>query len=259
MQLPCRRMRMTDIAWLKIHFMLTWSCTLHTAFSLFEGKGAPNVFSVLFFVTLLLLGIDSAMSLVEAVCEALIDNFKFCRRHVPLVSALVCLAGFLVSLIMTTRGGYQILDIIDHFSSNYLMLLGGGISTIIIGWGYPAEKLVTQVKTKTGQNAQWLPFLWTYMCKFVTPAILLVLFVYNAYKDMGSPYGGYPQWALFCFGWLPALVFPVLVFALPSLFVFKRFEKEEKSAKVQNHQSHSVEITAIESADEELREGTEEV
>jgi len=43
--------------------------TFPATFSSFSGKGAPQAFSVLFFLTLLLLGIDSAMSLVEAVCE----------------------------------------------------------------------------------------------------------------------------------------------------------------------------------------------
>ena len=98
--------------------------TFPATFAMFQGKGAPQVFSVLFFLTLILLGLDSAMSLVEAVCEAFIDNNHFCKRHIPLVVFAFCSIGFLFSILMATKGGYYILDILDHFSSSYLMLLG---------------------------------------------------------------------------------------------------------------------------------------
>ena len=190
--------------------------TFPATFALFEGK-APQLFSILFFITLLLLGIDSAMSLVESVCEAFIDNNGWCKRHVPLVVFFFCSVGFLFSIMMATKSGYYILDILDHFSSNYLMLLGGGLSCIVIGWLYSAEKLVEEVKMHCGERAHWLPFLWTYLCKFVTPTILIVLFLYNFVNDCSTPYNGYPQWALLCFGWTPCLIVPMFAFGLPSL------------------------------------------
>jgi NSS family neurotransmitter:Na+ symporter len=210
--------------------------TFPATFALFDGK-APQIFSILFFITLLLLGIDSAMSLVESVCEAFIDNNGWCKRHVPLVVFFFCSVGFLFSIMMATKSGYYILDILDHFSSNYLMLLGGGLSSIFIGWLYPAERLVEEVRLHCKENAQWLPFLWTYLCKFVTPTILVVLFLYNFVADCSTPYNGYPQWALFCFGWAPCLVVPALAFGIPSLvwpkpgFIRPMYEASESRQK----------------------------
>lgn len=217
--------------------------TFPATFANFAGKGASQSFSVLFFLTLILLGVDSAMSLVEAVCEAFTDNSNLCRKHVPLVVLFFCTIGFLFSIIMATKSGYYVLDILDHFSSNYLMLMGefslstftftlpfllrsnlfspsfpgGGLSAIAVGWFYPAEKLVREVKAYTGEDAFWLPFLWTYLCKYLTPAILILLFGYNFVIDCMRPYNEYPQWALVCFGWIPCLVVPTLAFAVPSL------------------------------------------
>ena len=181
------------------------------------------------------------MSLVEAVCEAFIDNNEWCRKRVPLVVFTLCSIGFLFSFIMATKSGYygkqaafphlllhsfsvlvltdsphpradlsivtsKVLDILDHFSSSYLMLLGGTLSAIVVGWLYPAEVLVKEVRKASGEDAFWLPFLWPHMIRYFTPAILIFLFGYNFVRDCMRPYNGYPQWALVCFGWVPCLI-----------------------------------------------------
>ena len=61
------------------------------------------------------------------------------------------------------------------------MLLGGAVSSVVIAWCYDAKKLVQQVACNTGENASYLPFLWEYMIKFITPLILFVLFFYKVH------------------------------------------------------------------------------
>ena len=82
------------------------------------------------------------------------------------------------------------------------MLLGGAVSSVVIAWCYDAKKLVQQVACNTGENASYLPFLWEYMIKFITPLILFVLFFYKFVEDLRFPFGGgtHPAWALFVFG-----------------------------------------------------------
>ena len=98
-----------------------------------------------------------------------------------------------------------------------MLLLGGAVSTVVVGWGYNASKLIKQVEDATGEKAAWLPFLWEHVIRFVTPAILWVLFFYLFAKDVMTTYGGYPTWAVFTFGWLPSLLFPFIFFGVPSL------------------------------------------
>ena len=89
--------------------------TFPAAFSLFEGKGVPQLFAVLFFITLLSLGIDSSMSSIEAVAVAFVDSNRWCKEHPRIVSGLLCFSGYFLSLILTTRGGYDALIILDHY------------------------------------------------------------------------------------------------------------------------------------------------
>ena len=219
--------------------------TFPATFATFAGKGAPQAFSVIFFLTLILLGIDSAMSLVEAVCEAFIDNNEWCRRHPPVVVFAFCFTGFLCSILMASKSGYYVLDILDHFSSAYLMLVGGALSAIVIGWLYPADKIVRQVKNSANQDAFWLPFLWTYAIKFVTPAILILLFLYNFVRDCMRPYNGYPQWALVCFGWVPCLIIPVLAFAIPSFLFEKPSQAFACAGKIAKVMPRGQELTGV--------------
>ena len=120
---------------------------------------------------------------------------------------------------MSTRAGYDVLDILDHYTNSYMLLLGGAVSTIVLGWFYDAKKLVKEVRENTGENASYLPFLWEYMIKFITPTILCVLTVYRFAEDLMVPHGNgeYPGWALFIFGWAPCLVIPALAFGGGSL------------------------------------------
>ena len=54
-------------------FVLAFA-TFPAAFASFEGNGIPQIFSVLFFLMLLLLGLDSAMSLLEACAEVSVSR-----------------------------------------------------------------------------------------------------------------------------------------------------------------------------------------
>ena len=162
--------------------------------------------AVLFFITLLSLGIDSAFSLVEAVNTSIKDvNNKI---KTSTISFYTCLVGFLLGLIFITQAGLYFLDIIDHFVTNYVLLIIGIFECIASGWIYGAEnmrKYINSVgKVKVGV---W----WNYMIKYFIPIVLTILLVLQFLKDVGTPYGGYPTWAL-NIGWLSVII-PLLILA----------------------------------------------
>jgi NSS family neurotransmitter:Na+ symporter len=99
-------------------------------------SGTAQFFCVLFFAMLVLLGFDSAMNLVESVVAALKDASPACERNEGRCVGAVCLGGFVVGLMFCTKGGEVVLDIIDHFSSTYCMLLVGVLECIVVGWVY---------------------------------------------------------------------------------------------------------------------------
>ncbi|NES86806.1 MAG: sodium-dependent transporter [Moorea sp. SIO2B7] len=165
----------------------------------------PWLFSLLFFVMLLSLGIDSAFSLVEALNATIIDKQQ--QGNVAKVSIGVCLGGFIAGIIYTTRAGLYILDIVDHFVTNYNLMLVAIFQSILVGWLYGAEKLRRYInQVSDWKVGKW----WNFSIKYLIPMALVALLATQFSKDIRTPYEGYPAWAL-GIGW--AIVFlPLLIF-----------------------------------------------
>lgn len=160
-------------------------------------------FSILFFLTLLSLGIDSAFSLVEAVNTSITDVRNKRREE---VAFWVCLIAFVFGIIFTTGAGIYFLDIVDHFATNYGLVLVGIFEAVAVGWIYGASNLRSFInstrKTKLGS---W----WDISVKFIIPLALIFLIAAQFVLDIKNPYGKYPGWAL-GIGWVVALV-PLLI------------------------------------------------
>ena len=165
----------------------------------------PRVVSVLFFLMLLLLGIDSAFSLAEALNAAILDRYK--QLKIAQVSMAVCLTALIAGIIYTTRAGLYFLDIVDHFVTNYNLLLVGIFQAILAGWIYGAEKLRRYINQVSDlQVGKW----WNISLKYIIPLVLTTLLVTQFSQDLKTPYEGYPTWAL-GIGWAIALL-PLLLF-----------------------------------------------
>ena len=61
---------------------------------------------------------------------------------------------------------------------------------------------------ESGENPYYLPFVWAFMIKIVTPLIIFVLFAFNVYNDISVYDKGYPTWTTVLFGWVPCVLFP---------------------------------------------------
>jgi NSS family neurotransmitter:Na+ symporter len=155
------------------------------------GPAVVTTIGVIFFLTLLTLGIDSAFSLVESNITAFVDKFKWDKRKVTLW--VIVVLG-IVSLLFTTEGGLYWLDIIDHYINNYGLVLGGILEAIVIGWYYYPEKLRSYVNSVSEYRiGKW----WNTMIKYIVPIILTIFLIYNFIGDITKPYGDYAlryQW-----------------------------------------------------------------
>jgi len=177
--------------------------------------GAP-IIGVLFFLCLFFLGIDSAFFLAHGgVIAPVYDKFGIKPRKATL---LICIIGFVVGLLFTTKGGLYWLDIIDRSVSFYGLLITGGIASIVVGWIFPASKLREHINgTSDIKIGKW--FDW--MLKIVVPLGAAFVVIYGGFaKDFPFKYGGYPKWAA-------AFVWITLIVTLALSFVFQSFKTRE--------------------------------
>ena len=106
------------------------------------GDVAGRIFGVLFFLSLVVAGVSSSISIVEAFLCALSDEFGWER---PRVSAVLCASGFCLGLVFCTQAGLFWLDLVDHFITTYALVLVAICESLIVGWMFTTRKLRTHL------------------------------------------------------------------------------------------------------------------
>ncbi len=154
------------------------------------------LFSGLFFLMLITLGIDSAFSLVEAVTTVVSDRYPHLRRED--LSLYVCIFGFLSGIVFTTASGLYYLGIVDHFITNYGLVFVGLLEAVAVGWIYGAEKLRSYINEVSDiKIGRW----WSFLIKYLVPVLLMVLLYTSLKRDIKVPYEDYPSHIIWIFGW----------------------------------------------------------
>ena len=93
------------------------------------------------------------------------------------------------------------MDIVDHFLTQYGLVLIGFIQCLLIGWVFGADKLRQHIEQATAAK---LTAAWELAVKYIVPVILALLFINSLLGEFAEPYGGYSAMALLVIGrdWL---------------------------------------------------------
>uniref|UniRef100_A0A8C2C4S6 Transporter n=1 Tax=Cyprinus carpio TaxID=7962 RepID=A0A8C2C4S6_CYPCA len=132
-----------------------------------------SVWAVIFFIMLLTLGIDSAVSL------------------------------------MHSEGGIYVFTLLDHFAAGTSILFGVLIEAIGISWFYGVDRFSDDIQEMIGQR----PGLYWRLCwKFVSPCFLLFMVVVSFATFNPPKYGSYyfPTWATMV-GWCLSISSMIMV------------------------------------------------
>jgi SNF family Na+-dependent transporter len=101
-----------------------------------EEMPGSNFWILLLGITLFTLGIDTAFSLVEAISTVVYDTEK--GKSVPrkLTALIVCILGWLGSLLFCPSWGYTHFDVADRYISVYLMFVLGIMQCFAAAWAF---------------------------------------------------------------------------------------------------------------------------
>ncbi|KPJ58811.1 MAG: transporter [Planctomycetes bacterium DG_23] len=164
---------------------------------------AVQIFGVIFFITLLTLGIDSAFSIVEAVVTGIRDKWEVPRKKIVFG---FCVVAFLAGLLFCTRAGLYWLDIMDEWMTRFGLACVGLLECVIIGWFFKTRRLKDYINSVSEiRIGLW----WDIFIKVLTPAILGTSIVLSVIERIQKPYMmtkeiPYPPWSLWVGGWLVA-------------------------------------------------------
>ena len=155
-----------------------------------------QLFGVIFFFLLVIAGISSSISIIQAFTAAVMDKFSISRKK---IITTICLVGFCGSLLFTTNSGLFWIDIVDHFLNHYGLITVGIIEALIVGWLYRTDRLKSHIVTNlwlSGKGHNLFKYvilqLVIHCVRFSTPVVLALAIVNSLIQELRTPYEGYP-------------------------------------------------------------------
>ncbi|XP_060556621.1 sodium- and chloride-dependent glycine transporter 1-like [Ruditapes philippinarum] len=135
----------------------------------------PHAWSILFFLTLVLVGIDTQFGCFETVTNAFIDlNYKKLHKYRLLISAGLVIFLIISGIPLTTSAGYYIFMLIDSYMGTFNLVGTALLECIVVAWIYGANRFSDDIETMLGKRPNiLLRLIWC----FVIPLFLLGIFI----------------------------------------------------------------------------------
>ncbi|WGY47443.1 MULTISPECIES: sodium-dependent transporter [unclassified Vibrio] len=153
----------------------------------------PYVFGPLLFLALIVAGLSSHISILEAVTSAVIDKMGWSRKK---AANIVIGVSFIVSMAFATNGGLLLLDLVDHFANNIGIMSSCLVELVLMTWLVK----VSDARKYVNSVSDFAVGIWFDIClRFISPVILAIIVVTKVKTLMTEGYGGYDLtlgWAL---------------------------------------------------------------
>ncbi|XP_032667885.1 sodium-dependent nutrient amino acid transporter 1-like isoform X2 [Odontomachus brunneus] len=134
----------------------------------------PQLFSVLFFVMMFVLGVGSAVALSGAVFSVFRDHLPNMRQWL-LVLCVSCF-GFFVSLLYITPGGQWIVTLVDYYGGTFVAIIVGVFEMVSIFWVYGLSNFLDDMEFMLGKR---LGIYWRLCWLLITPLLMIVILIYT--------------------------------------------------------------------------------
>ncbi|WAR07996.1 SC6A3-like protein, partial [Mya arenaria] len=144
----------------------------------------PNLWAVLFFITLILVGVDSFFGTFEVVINAIVDyDFRRLHRYRIHITALLTVLNIAGSIPLCTSGGYYIFMLTDWYIANFSIVFVALLETIIISWIYGANRFSQDIEMMTGNRP---PLLVRIVWSIIIPLFISTILITSA-VNFGVP------------------------------------------------------------------------
>ncbi|XP_034489677.1 sodium-dependent nutrient amino acid transporter 1 [Drosophila innubila] len=166
-------------------------------------QAVPQLFSVLFFFMLFVLGIGSIVALQSTIVTIICDQFKSWKYWKVAMTTSIC--GFLMGLVYITPGGQWILTLVDFYGGTYVVFILAIFELAGIVWIYGLQNLCDDIEFMSNKKVS---FYWRICWFFFTPVMMIVIFIYSMvtiqpikYSETYFPLSGdIAGWVLFAVG-----------------------------------------------------------
>ncbi|XP_065609804.1 sodium- and chloride-dependent transporter XTRP3 isoform X2 [Cyrtonyx montezumae] len=207
-----------------------------------KNMEVSQLYSVLYFAMLLMLGIGSMLGNIAAILTPLTDSKAITSRFPKeVISGFVCLINCIIGLIFTMEAGNYWFDIFNDYAATLSLLLIVLVETIAVCYIYGLRRFEKDLHTMIGRKLNWY---WKAMWAFASPLLIISLFIFYLtdyiltgtlqYQAWDGTQGqlvtrDYPSYALAVIGLLVASSIMCIPLGALLTFVRKRLKRERVS------------------------------
>ncbi|TMW48594.1 hypothetical protein DOY81_006332 [Sarcophaga bullata] len=160
-------------------------------------KFVPQIFSVLFFLMLFVLGIGSNVGMASCVMTVIKDRFTKMKHW--LIVVCIAVTFYCLGLLYITPGGQYILNLLDFYGASFVALVLAIFELIAVGWIYGVKQLCKDVHFMLGiKTSIYYRICWA----VITPLLMAAILIYTLVQYEPLQYNGYIyQDGVYIFGW----------------------------------------------------------
>lgn len=179
--------------------------------------GGP-LFGVLFFLSLVLAGFTSLISILQVPSAALQEKFDLSRTTATIIVVGGC--GVVSLALYTTTTGLYVLDVVDYFTNNFGIIISAALMALTVA--YLVRKLPELQAHLNTVSTLRIGAWWRVLIGVVSPIMLIWMTITTLVQVTSEPYEGYPWtfvniagWGVLAFMVVAALVLTVIRWRRP--------------------------------------------
>ncbi|XP_063127099.1 uncharacterized protein LOC499151 isoform X12 [Rattus norvegicus] len=155
------------------------------AITLFPGS---SFWAIIFFMSLVIMGLGTMTTLVEGIALSLQKSISTLEKHPKLVPVIICLGGFLGSLVFSSRPGSYVVFLFDDHLVPMVLIMIVAFQNLSLAWVYGIKRFRAEMFGQLGRLV-WAPFtfLWSYVT-LPTLLVLLTIYFLNLYFSESLSY-----------------------------------------------------------------------
>jgi len=210
-----------------------------------EEMPGSNFWIILLGITLFTLGIDTSFSLVEAISTVVYDTEKGKAIPRKLTALIVCILGWLGSLLFCPSWGFTHFDVADRYISVYLMFILGIMQCFAAGWMF---RLQTVLSGKNRTSVLLLTGTYWSSLLIMGPVTVFGLGVpINVDEETKAD----PDYAPFSMMWLGILIFWLInLIVIMATFIMKKGDAKHWYEKVLFYGAYELASLVADKSDE---------
>nr|QBP15011.1 solute carrier family 6 [Cyanea capillata] len=135
--------------------------------------------AILFFMMLILLGIDSEFGTLEAAISPIYE-MGWVTMKKSRFAAICAVVMLLFGLSMVSGPGFYIFQIFDDYSVTLPLLLIALFQVVAVSWVYGNDNFANDIEYMTGSRPN---IFWLLCWKYISPAALIVVFIASVVKN----------------------------------------------------------------------------